>query len=118
MLFPHEASGSCRSVVRSSVPLVVCASIMLAAFGAAAADPTDTSVATAEQESPWLIIPTLSSSPKLGTSLGAMVSYLHHFDEKSKVSMVAVNAQYTSTDPDEGVGSEHEQHRVPGMDRG
>ena len=50
------------------------------------------------KESPWLVIPTFSSNPKLGTSLGIMASYLHYFDEQSKVSMFAVNALYTSTD--------------------
>jgi hypothetical protein len=53
---------------------------------------------TAQKESPWLVIPTFSSNPKLGTSLGIMASYLHYFDEQSKVSLFAVNAQYTSTD--------------------
>src|SRR3954471_16741904 len=48
-------------------------------------------------ESPWLLVPLFSVSPKLGTSIGGMVGYMHHFDEKSQLSMLGVNAQYTST---------------------
>jgi hypothetical protein len=51
----------------------------------------------AEKESPWLLVPTFSVSPKLGASLGAMAGYLHYFDDKSQVSMFGVSAQYTST---------------------
>jgi hypothetical protein len=50
-----------------------------------------------EKESPWLLVPTFSVSPKLGASLGALAGYLHYFDEQSKVSMFGVSAQYTST---------------------
>jgi hypothetical protein len=49
------------------------------------------------KESPWMIVPTFSVSPKLGASLGALAGYLHYFDEKSQVSMFGVSAQYTST---------------------
>jgi len=48
-------------------------------------------------QSPWLLLPIFSSNPKLGTSLGALVAYLHYFDEESKPSMFGVTAQYTST---------------------
>ena len=34
-----------------------------------------------DKESPWLLIPTFSSNPKLGTSLGALGAYLHYFDQ-------------------------------------
>ena len=50
-----------------------------------------------ESESPWLIVPVLSVDPKLGTSLGGMGGYMYHFDEKSRLSMLAANAQWTST---------------------
>jgi hypothetical protein len=52
----------------------------------------------AKKESPWLVVPTFSSNPKLGTSLGFIASYMHYFDEKSQVSLFGVNALYTSTD--------------------
>src|SRR5262252_7095785 len=62
--------------------------------GAAAAD---TLAQKKAEESPWMIVPTFSVSPKLGASLGALAGYLHYFDEKSQVSMFGVSAQYTST---------------------
>jgi hypothetical protein len=48
-------------------------------------------------ESPWMVVPVFSVSPKLGASLGALAGYLHYFDERSQVSMFGVSAQYTST---------------------
>jgi hypothetical protein len=50
------------------------------------------------EKSPWLLIPVFQSNPKLGTSVGVMAGYLHYFDEKSRPSIFAVTAQYTSTD--------------------
>jgi len=76
---------------------------MLVAATAAAQAPGRGAAATEavaekrEAESPWLVVPTFSSSPKLGTSLGALAGYLHYFDEKSQVSMFGVTGQYTST---------------------
>jgi hypothetical protein len=43
-------------------------------------------------------MPTFSSNPKLGTSVGGMAGYVLKFDPKSQVSLFAVSAQYTSTD--------------------
>ncbi|HUJ18007.1 MAG TPA: hypothetical protein VL197_08435 [Nitrospirota bacterium] len=85
--------------------LVVC---MLFAPGrglAADALPTKEAVASAQsvtagtekKESPWLVMPTFSSNPKLGTTLGLMAAYMHYFDEKSQVSMFGMNGMYTST---------------------
>jgi len=93
-------------MTRFAVSLGVCAAVLSApVVTRAAVAPPATAVAasekaekTAQKESPWLVIPTFSSNPKLGTSLGIMASYLHYFDEQSKVSMFAVNALYTSTD--------------------
>jgi len=50
-----------------------------------------------KEESPWLLVPTLSSNPKLGTTVGAMAGYMHYFDPDSRVSIFGLNAQYTST---------------------
>jgi len=50
------------------------------------------------EKSPWVIAPIFSSNPKLGTSLGAMVGYIHYFDEKSRPTIFNVMGQYTSTD--------------------
>jgi hypothetical protein len=48
--------------------------------------------------SPWLLVPLVASSPKLGTSVGAMGAYLTTFDPQSRVSIFGLSAQYTSTD--------------------
>jgi hypothetical protein len=53
---------------------------------------------TEQEKSPWLLAPVFSSNPKLGTSLGALAGYLHYFDQKSRPSIFAVTAQYTSTE--------------------
>jgi hypothetical protein len=48
--------------------------------------------------SPWLLLPTFSNNPKLGTSVGGLVGYVRKFDPQSQVSIFGVSAQYTSTD--------------------
>jgi hypothetical protein len=58
-------------------------------------DPADASAPA--PSSPWLLVPLVSSSPKLGTSFGAMGAYVHKFDPASRVSMFGINYQYTST---------------------
>ena len=51
-----------------------------------------------DSESPWLLVPTVSASPKLGTSLGGMGAYMHYFDPESQPSLFGASAQYTSTE--------------------
>ncbi len=51
----------------------------------------------ANRSSPWLLVPVVSSNPKLGTSFGGMGAYLHTFDPDSQVSIFGVTYQYTST---------------------
>ena len=48
--------------------------------------------------SPWLLVPTFSNNPKLGTAVGALAGYLKSFDPQSQASIFAASAQYTSTD--------------------
>ena len=50
-----------------------------------------------DSPSPWLLVPTVSSNPKLGTSLGGMGAYMHYFDPQSRASLFGAAAQYTST---------------------
>ena len=52
----------------------------------------------AKRSSPWLLVPVVSSSPKLGTSFGGMGAYLKTFDADSQVSMFGATFQYTTTD--------------------
>ncbi|MDG0817684.1 BamA/TamA family outer membrane protein [Bdellovibrio svalbardensis] len=49
-------------------------------------------------DSPWLILPLLSSNPKLATAAGLMTAYLHKFDEKSRASLFGISGKYSSTD--------------------
>jgi hypothetical protein len=60
--------------------------------------PSSTTDVPADFESPWLVLPTFSSNPKLGTSLGAMGGYLRKFDPESQLSIFGLMGQYTSTD--------------------
>lgn len=53
---------------------------------------------TKMERSPWLLAPVLNANPKLGTAAGALVGYIHSFDEKSRPSIFAVTGQYSSTD--------------------
>ena len=53
---------------------------------------------TQQEKSPWLIVPVVTSNPKLGSSFGALGGYLHTFDEKSRPSVFALQGQYSSTD--------------------
>ncbi len=55
--------------------------------------------ATSEKtRSPWLLVPVFSSSPKLGTAVGGLAAFMHVFDPASRVSLVGINYQYTSTE--------------------
>ena len=51
-----------------------------------------------ETSSPWIFTPTVSSDPKLGTTVGVMAAYLYSFDEESPVSMFGTAGNYSSTD--------------------
>jgi hypothetical protein len=64
----------------------------------AVAAATDAQATTEKRDSPWLLVPILSSDPKLGTSLGALAAYLQKFDPVSSVSMFGIGALYTSTE--------------------
>src|SRR5215831_1303745 len=84
--------------------LGVCAAAAMAAGSAAAQDappakPADqaTAASAPARSSPWLLVPLVSSSPKLGTSGGALAAYLKKFDPESRVSLFGVTYQYTST---------------------
>ena len=46
---------------------------------------------TAKRSSPWLLVPLVSNSPKLGTSFGLLGAYLRTFDPDSRVSVFGQN---------------------------
>jgi hypothetical protein len=51
-----------------------------------------------EKESPWLLVPTISSDPKLGSAVGFMSGYLKKFDKASPTSMFGIMGSYSDTD--------------------
>ncbi len=51
-----------------------------------------------QAESPWILVPTFSSDPKLGTSLGGLAGYLFKIDETSEQSIVATSISYSDND--------------------
>lgn len=51
-----------------------------------------------KKSSPWLITPTVSSDPKLSTTVGGLFGYIHHFDDKSPASMLAATGGYSTSD--------------------
>lgn len=84
--------------------VLVLASTMLASRGADAQDAPQppASVAadaqtSAKPTSPWLLVPLVSSNPKLGTAFGALGAYIHQFDDDSRQSLFGLVYQYTST---------------------
>lgn len=50
------------------------------------------------KSSPWLITPLLSNDPKISTAAGALVGYVHKFDEQSPASMIGIAGTYSTTD--------------------
>ena len=62
------------------------------------ASPPPSPAPPAEAPSPWMLMPVVSSSPKLGTAGGGLGAYLHKFDPDSRVSIFGAQAIYTSTD--------------------
>ncbi len=72
-----------------------CCAFLAAGSGFAA--PAAEDVRAGGKESPWLLVPIVSSNPKLGTSGGALAAYLHRFDAKSTVSMFGAAGIYTTT---------------------
>ena len=51
-----------------------------------------------DEQKPWLITPTLSADPKLGTNIGGVVAYLKKLDADSTPSMVGLSFSYSDTD--------------------
>ena len=58
----------------------------------------DTAPEEDAKDSPWLITPLVSSDPKISTAAGAMVGYVHQFDEKSPASIMGFAGTYSTTD--------------------
>lgn len=80
--------------------LAICLALALARpADAAAQDPATNKPPAADgPTSPWLVVPLVSSNPKLGTSFGGMFAYARKFDPDSRVSVIGMNFQYTTTE--------------------
>ena len=62
--------------------------------------PAQTSEQTqpSSRTSPWILVPLVSSNPKLGTAFGGMFAHIRKFDPGSRESVIGVTYQYTTTD--------------------
>ncbi len=54
--------------------------------------------AETKETSPWVLAPIAASNPKLGTAFGGLFAYARKFDPDSRVSIIGLNFQYTTTD--------------------
>jgi hypothetical protein len=84
--------------VRRAVWVLAACCLLGRSASAQEAPAPEPSGAPAKAPSPWMLLPTFSSNPKLGVAAGALVGYLKKFDPQSQVSIFGVSAQYTSTD--------------------
>ena len=64
----------------------------------AGAGGTGVASGAAKRESSWIVMPLVSSNPKLGTVYGLGAGLIYHFDEQSNASKFSVSAQHTTTD--------------------
>ncbi len=51
-----------------------------------------------DPESPWFIVPLISSDPKISTAIGALAGYVRQFDEDSPPSLFGITGTYSTTD--------------------
>lgn len=96
--------------------LIAC--VLLTAAAASAQDAP--AAQTAERSSPWLFVPLVSSNPKIGTSGGALAAFVKKFDPESRVSLIGLMYQYTSTHSSIGgafarTSFDGDHHRVVGI---
>lgn len=100
----HEIVNDEGRDTRHLRALCFCVAALLALPSVALAAPTGpvrSSPAPAKvkeaADSPWLLVPSFSVSPKLGGSVGGTAGYMHYFDPESQVSIIGANLQYTTT---------------------
>ena len=88
-----------RRIWRCSFAVIVFVGVNAASGQAHAGE----EAADSSKQSPWLMVPLLTSNPKLETSVGAIAGYLHQFDPESSPSMFGVSSVYSSSDSFVGV---------------
>lgn len=72
--------------------------LILLMLSAVASPPVTAEASRNDQESPWLLTPTFSNNPKLGSNIGVVAGYLHRFDPASEPSMFGAFGTYSDTD--------------------
>jgi len=86
---------------RSLFNAALLATTMAAGAQTAPSDQTkpgeDENLLAKQQRSPWLLVPLISSNPKLGTSIGGMAGYIKRFDQVSEPSLFALQATISNT---------------------
>jgi len=87
---PRSAARSYRRRILFALVVLTIADAGISASHAQESAPKD--------ESPWILVPTLTSNPKLGTSLGLIGGYLYQFDPDSQQSVFALSTSYSDTD--------------------
>ncbi|HMN43908.1 MAG TPA: BamA/TamA family outer membrane protein [Povalibacter sp.] len=91
MTFRH----ACRSRLAAVLTVIGIAATTLPETGHVAAQEADGD--EPQRHSPWLLVPLVSSSPKLGTSFGGMAGYIMKFDEHSSPSLIGLKATTSNT---------------------
>jgi len=90
--------GKPASFLRQLFALLLTVASPVTAFAQSPPPETSTKQTGASMpSSPWLLVPAFSSNPKLGTAFGGLGAYLHVFDPESRVSLIGVLYEYTST---------------------
>jgi len=94
-----------KPVIRVLTGMLSAACLIVASWGTAQAAEVPTSeagstppVQAPKSKSPWLLMPTFSANPKLGTAFGFMAAYVTKFDAESQTSLFGLSGQYTNTD--------------------
>jgi len=86
------------TVALSLWPLVLAWTLILSSASVLAAEIAEPEPVARSKESPWLLTPTVSSDPKLGTTLGAIGGYTFDMDAGSRPSTVMAFGTYSDTD--------------------
>ena len=107
---PHPGNGVIVRLRWSLASAVMFASVVTGSSVFAqqapppAGDSSNAAIDAAQDQQPppdgrsrWLPVPLISSTPKLGTSVGVLGAYVTVFDPGSRVSIFGVMYQYTST---------------------
>jgi hypothetical protein len=108
-------------MARSSYSFVALLAPLMFVSATAFAQPADAPTgASDEPSSPWLLVPLVSSNPKIGTSGGALAAFAKKFDPNSRVSLIGLMYQYTSTHSSIGAAFARtsfaaDHHRIVGI---